>query len=71
MVNGRRPWRCNAICGGSTRFNLAACIKAALTLQGYDVGDPIRPQRPLGAQERRIVAAALAAVAPAVAAIPA
>jgi 4-hydroxy-tetrahydrodipicolinate synthase len=45
------------------RFNLAACIKAALALQGYDVGDPIPPQRALGAEERRIVAAALDAVA--------
>jgi len=42
-----------------------------LTLQGYDVGDPILPQRPLGAEERRIVAAALAAVAPIAPAIPA
>jgi 4-hydroxy-tetrahydrodipicolinate synthase len=45
------------------RFNLAACIKAALELQGYEVGDPISPQRPLAADERRAVAGALSAVA--------
>jgi 4-hydroxy-tetrahydrodipicolinate synthase len=57
----RTLWRVNEV---FARFNLAACIKAALTLQGYDVGGPIAPQRPLGADERRVVAAALAAVAP-------
>ena len=56
----RQLWRINEV---FARFNLAACIKAALALQGYDVGDPIPPQRPLGAEERRVVAAALAAVA--------
>jgi hypothetical protein len=33
-----------------------------LQLQGYDVGDPVPPQRALGPDERRIVAAALAGV---------
>ncbi len=56
----RELWRINE---AFARFNLAACIKAALTLQGYDAGEPIPPQRPLGADERHIVAAALAAVA--------
>lgn len=55
----RSLWRINEI---FARFNLAACIKAALALQGYDVGDPVAPQRPLGAEERRIIADALAAV---------
>ncbi len=64
----RALWRINEI---FARFNLAACIKAALTLQGYDVGDPIAPQRPLGAEERRVVAAALEAVAAAGEVIPA
>jgi 4-hydroxy-tetrahydrodipicolinate synthase len=45
------------------RFNLAACIKAALQSQGYEVGDPVPPQNALGADERRSIAAALAAVA--------
>jgi 4-hydroxy-tetrahydrodipicolinate synthase len=64
----RELWRINEV---FARFNLAACIKAALALQGYDVGDPIPPQRPLGAEERRVIAAALAAVASAAERIPA
>jgi 4-hydroxy-tetrahydrodipicolinate synthase len=56
----RRLWRINEI---FARFNLAACIKAALTIQGYDVGDPVQPQRPLGEKERAVVAAALEDVA--------
>jgi 4-hydroxy-tetrahydrodipicolinate synthase len=55
----RALWQMNEI---FARFNLAACIKAALALQGYDVGDPVAPQRPLGAEERAVLAAALAAV---------
>jgi 4-hydroxy-tetrahydrodipicolinate synthase len=64
----RELWRINEV---FARFNLAACIKAALILQGYDVGDPIPPQRPLSVEERRVVAAALAAVASAAETIPA
>jgi 4-hydroxy-tetrahydrodipicolinate synthase len=52
----RKLWRINEV---FAHFNLAACIKAALRHQGYDVGDPVPPQRPLGADERRIVAAVL------------
>ena len=37
------------------RFNLAACIKAGLQLQGYDVGEPVPPQPALGSDERKIV----------------
>jgi 4-hydroxy-tetrahydrodipicolinate synthase len=59
MALQRELWRINEI---FARFNLAACIKAALQLQGYDTGDPIAPQRPLNADERRVVAAALEAV---------
>jgi len=59
MALQRALWRINEI---FARFNLAACIKAALQLQGYEVGDPVAPQRPLSADERRVVAAALEAV---------
>lgn len=40
-------------------FNLAACIKAGLDIQGYAVGDPIAPQRPLTSDERDSVARVL------------
>src|SRR5215470_13584766 len=55
----RRLWRINE---AFARFNLAACIKAGLESQGYDVGDPVPPQPALTAQERRIVVTALAEV---------
>jgi 4-hydroxy-tetrahydrodipicolinate synthase len=55
----RELWRINE---AFARFNLAACIKAGLSLQGYDVGDPVPPQAPLTAEERKQVAAILAAL---------
>jgi hypothetical protein len=45
------------------RFNLAACIKAGLAIQGYDVGDPVSPQAALTADQRKVVEAALRDVA--------
>lgn len=60
MALQRPLWRINEI---FARFNLAACIKAGLALQGYEVGDPIAPQTPLSAEDRQVVADALAAVA--------
>ncbi|MGY3033567.1 4-hydroxy-tetrahydrodipicolinate synthase [Bradyrhizobium sp. USDA 4354] len=56
MVLQRRLWRINE---AFARFNLAACIKAGLSIQGYDVGDPVPPQAALTAEQRRIVEAAL------------
>jgi 4-hydroxy-tetrahydrodipicolinate synthase len=53
----RKLWRVNEV---FARFNLAACIKAGLDMQGYDVGDPIAPQTPLTAEERTIVKGVLA-----------
>jgi 4-hydroxy-tetrahydrodipicolinate synthase len=52
----RRLWRINE---AFARFNLAACIKAGLQIQGYDVGDPVPPQAPLTAEERKVVAQTL------------
>ena len=37
----QRSWGINE---AFARFNLAACIKAGLQIQGYDVGDPVPPQ---------------------------
>jgi 4-hydroxy-tetrahydrodipicolinate synthase len=48
----RKLWRVNE---AFARFNLAACIKAGLQIQGYAVGDPIAPQLPLSAGDRRVV----------------
>jgi 4-hydroxy-tetrahydrodipicolinate synthase len=56
----RRLWRINE---AFARFNLAACIKAGLESQGYAVGDPVPPQPPLTAEERKAVAAALEEIA--------
>jgi 4-hydroxy-tetrahydrodipicolinate synthase len=56
----RSLWRINE---AFARFNLAACIKAGLESQGYEVGDPVPPQPALSADQRRAVAAALNAVA--------
>jgi 4-hydroxy-tetrahydrodipicolinate synthase len=52
----RKLWRVNE---AFARFNLAACIKAALAIQGYDVGDPVPPQKALTADERKAVEAVL------------
>ncbi len=52
----RKLWRVNE---AFARFNLAACIKAGLSIQGYDVGDPIAPQAALSVDERKIVEAVL------------
>ena len=57
MALQRRLWRINE---AFARFNLAACIKAGLQIQGYDVGDPVPPQAPLTAEERKAVEQALA-----------
>jgi 4-hydroxy-tetrahydrodipicolinate synthase len=56
MTLQRRLWRLNE---AFAKYNLAACIKAGLSIQGYDVGDPIPPQTALTANEREIVEAVL------------
>jgi 4-hydroxy-tetrahydrodipicolinate synthase len=56
MALQRRLWRVNE---AFARYNLAACIKAGLSIQGYDVGDPIPPQAALSADDRKVVEAVL------------
>jgi 4-hydroxy-tetrahydrodipicolinate synthase len=56
----RKLWRINE---AFARFNLAACIKAGLQSQGYEVGDPVPPTAALTAEQRRVVAAELAGLA--------
>ena len=60
MVLQRKLWRVNE---AFSRFNLAACIKAGLSIPGYDVGDPVPPQAPLTMEQRKVVEAVLADVA--------
>jgi 4-hydroxy-tetrahydrodipicolinate synthase len=60
MVLQRKLWRINE---AFARFNLAACIKAGLAIQGYHVGDPVPPQVALTADQRKAVEAALKDVA--------
>jgi len=64
MALQRKLWRVNE---AFARYNLAACIKAGLAIQGYEVGDPIAPQAPLTADERKAVAAVLQDLGPVVA----
>jgi 4-hydroxy-tetrahydrodipicolinate synthase len=56
MALQRKLWRLNE---AFARYNLAACIKAGLAIQGYEVGDPVAPQAALTADERQAVEAVL------------
>ena len=55
----RELWRVNE---AFARFNLAACIKAGLQIQGYDVGDPVPPQAALTKDERKVIEKILASL---------
>ena len=55
----RELWRINE---AFARFNLAACIKAGLQIQGYAVGDPVPPQAALSAEDRKVVEGILASL---------
>jgi 4-hydroxy-tetrahydrodipicolinate synthase len=57
MALQRKLWRINE---AFARYNLAACIKAGLSIQGYDVGDPVPPQAALTTEQREAVEAVLA-----------
>jgi 4-hydroxy-tetrahydrodipicolinate synthase len=62
MALQRRLWAINQ---AFARYNLAACIKGALELQGYPVGSPLPPQPPLppeGVEEVRAALRALGAL---------
>ena len=48
----RELWHINE---AFARFNLAACIKGGLQIQGYAVGDPVPPQAALSAEERKVI----------------
>lgn len=59
MILQRRLWTLNEC---FAKYNLAACIKGGLRLQGYEVGDPLPPQSPLSAAGTDEVGAALRAL---------
>jgi dihydrodipicolinate synthase/N-acetylneuraminate lyase len=47
MAKQRPLWQLNQ---AFAKYNLAACIKGGLQLQGYEVGAPLPPQAPLSAE---------------------
>ena len=59
MQRQRPLWSLNQ---AFARYNLAACIKGGLQLQGYAVGDPLPPQAPLSPEGIEEVRCALAAI---------
>jgi len=59
MQKQRPLWALNQ---AFARYNLAACIKGGLQLQGYAVGAPLAPQAPLSAEGIEDVRRALSAI---------
>jgi len=59
MERQRPLWALNQ---AFAKYNLAACIKGGLALQGYAVGAPLPPQAPLSAEGVEDVRRALAAI---------
>jgi 4-hydroxy-tetrahydrodipicolinate synthase len=59
MEKQRPLWALNQ---AFAKYNLAACIKGALELQGYAVGAPLAPQAPLAPEGVEEVRRALAAI---------
>ncbi|MDY0378870.1 MAG: dihydrodipicolinate synthase family protein, partial [Desulfobacterales bacterium] len=59
MDRQRLLWNLNQ---AFARYNLAACIKGGLQLQGYAVGDPLPPQAPLPPEGVEEVRRALVAI---------
>jgi 4-hydroxy-tetrahydrodipicolinate synthase len=59
MEHQRPLWALNQ---AFAKYNLAACIKGGLQLQGYAVGAPLPPQAPLSAEGVEDVRRALAAI---------
>lgn len=57
MALQRKMWRLNQV---FAKYNLAACIKGGLEIQGYAVGEPLKPQRALTPEGRADVARVLA-----------
>jgi 4-hydroxy-tetrahydrodipicolinate synthase len=56
----RKLWAVNE---AFSKYSLAACIKGALEIQGFAVGDPLPPQAPLGEEGREELRRVLAQAA--------
>lgn len=52
----KRLWKLNEI---FARYSLASCIKAALNIQGFTMGEPLRPQQPLGEDAKKHIKSVL------------
>ena len=59
MERQRMLWSLNQV---FAKYNLAACIKGGLELQGYPVGSPLAPQQPLSDSGKAEVKAVLEAI---------
>jgi 4-hydroxy-tetrahydrodipicolinate synthase len=59
MAEQRKQWAMNE---AFTNYSLAACVKTALHIQGFEVGDPIAPQEPLSFEAVEEIRRALAVV---------
>ncbi|MGE5220414.1 MAG: dihydrodipicolinate synthase family protein [Chloroflexota bacterium] len=59
MTLQRPLWALNQV---FAKYNLAACIKGALELQGYAVGAPLPPQAPLSSEDIEAVKRTLVAI---------
>ena len=59
MALQRALWAVNQ---AFARYALAPCIKAALEMQGFAVGEPIAPQAPLSAEARADVRSILESI---------
>jgi 4-hydroxy-tetrahydrodipicolinate synthase len=59
VVFQRKLWRINQV---FAKYNLAACIKTGLELQGFAVGNPIPPQKALDDNAREDIGQALKSV---------
>ncbi len=59
MALQRKLWRINQV---FAKYNLAACIKGGLELQGFPVGNPIPPQQELTDEAREDIRQALEGV---------
>ncbi|MDA8107086.1 MAG: dihydrodipicolinate synthase family protein [Betaproteobacteria bacterium] len=57
LAEQRRQWAINEV---FAKYALAACVKTALRLQGFEVGEPLAPQQPLGPKAVEEIRRALA-----------